>query len=45
MAQLLLPRADKHGRVMATEVLVITTAVPSIIDLAKLQSIIQTGRK
>ncbi len=48
VAQLLLTRADKKGRVLATEVLVANTAVRSVIrenDLSKLQSVIQTGRR
>jgi len=48
VAQLLLPRADKEGRALATEVMVANTAVRTVIrenDLPKLQSVIQTGRK
>jgi twitching motility protein PilT len=48
IAQLLLTRADKRGRVLATEVLIATNAVRTVIrenDLPKLQSVIQTGRK
>ena len=48
IAQLLLTRADRHGRALATEVLVANSAVRTVIrenDLPKLQSVIQTGRK
>ena len=48
IAQLLLPRVDKKGRVLATEILVANMAVRSIIrenDLHKLQTAMETGQK
>jgi twitching motility protein PilT len=48
IAQLLLPRADKKGRALATEILIANTAVRSIIrdnNLPQLATVMQTGRK
>lgn len=48
IAQLLLPRANKKGRVLATEILVATPAVRNYIrtgESHKLGSVLQTGRK
>ncbi len=48
IAQLLLPKANKKGRVLATEVLVATQAVRNYIrsgEFHKIGSVIQTGRK
>lgn len=48
IAQLLLPRANKKGRVLATEILVATSAVRNYIrtgESHKLGSVLQTGRK
>jgi len=48
VAQLLLPRANKRGRVLAVEILVATAAVRSHIrqsEFHKLGTVIQTGKK
>lgn len=48
IAQLLLPRANKKGRVLATEILVATPAVRNYIrtgESHKLGGVLQTGRK
>ena len=46
IAQLLLPRADQEGRILATEILVATPAIKSLIRehrTEQIQSLIQTG--
>lgn len=48
IAQILLPRANKKGRILATEILVATPAVRNYIrtgEFHKLGSVLQTGRK
>ena len=48
IAQLLLPRHDRKGRVLATEILIVNMAVRSIIrdnSLHQLTSVMQTGRR
>jgi len=48
IAQLLLPRADKKGRVLATEILLANTAMRAIIrdnNLPQLTTVMQTGRR
>ena len=48
IAQLLLPRANKKGRVLATEILVATQAMRSLIrdnSVHKMMSVLETGRR